>query len=66
MDINKDNYVSKSEFKNHIEKSNNEKCGCCGKKSNKNCASCFTACCFPLLSCCNPKGILIPKKDLNN
>ena len=65
MDTNKDNYVSKYEFQKHIEKSNNEKCGCCGEKSNENCAKCFTACCFPFLSCCNPKGISIPEKNNN-
>tara|TARA_Y100000590_G_scaffold169390_1_gene193988 strand:- start:2231 stop:2875 length:645 start_codon:yes stop_codon:yes gene_type:complete len=59
MDTNKDNYVSKYEFQKHVEANNMDKCGCCGVKSNKNCAKCFTACCFPILSCCNPKGIKI-------
>ena len=61
MDVNNDNYVSKYEYQKYIEDSNMEKCGCCGIKSNKNCAKCFTALCFPILSCCNPKGIKIPK-----
>ena len=61
MDTNKDNHVSKDEYEKYILKSNRDKFGCCGEKSNKNCAKCFTACCFPFLSCCNPKGIKIPK-----
>ena len=61
MDTNKDNHVSKDEYEKYILKSNRERCGCFGEKSNKNCAKCFTACCFPFLSCCNPKGIKIPK-----
>jgi len=61
MDVNKDNYVSKSEYQKYIEQSNRDKCGCFGEKSNVGCAKCFTACCFPILSCCNLKGIKIPK-----
>ena len=61
MDTSKDGFVSKYEYQKYIEKSNAKRCGCCGESSNKNCAKCFTACCFPILSCCNPKGIKIPK-----
>jgi len=49
MDSNKDNYVSKNEYQKYIE-----------SKTNLSCAKCFTSCCFPILSCCDPKGIKIP------
>ena len=71
MDTNNNNYVSRREYKDYLtEKS---RC-CCGDNSNcstgcKSCclsyskgvACCVTSTCFPLLSCCNKKGIKIKK-----
>lgn len=71
MDADKNNYVSRREYKDYLtlkaqcccgETSNCSKCckSCC--KGYAKCTSCCVATtCFPLLSCCNKKGIQIKK-----
>ncbi len=51
MDTNKDNYVTKEEFKQHTLKKYKNECGCFGEESNKKAAECFANCCFPFIAC---------------